>query len=104
MMLQGAGFEVIDIGVDVPPGKFVEEAGKDGVQIVAMSALLTTTMPSMQMTIDALRKAGLASKVKTLVGGAPVTERYAIEIGADGYASDAASAVDKAREFIDRWW
>lgn len=100
MMLQGAGFEVLDLGIDVPYVAFVEAAKKNDVQVVAMSALLTTTMPNMRMTIEAIHKAGLANKVRILVGGAPVTQRYADEIGADGFAPDAASAVDKARELV----
>ncbi len=96
MMLRGAGFSVVDIGIDVSPEKFVEEASKGGSQIVGISALLTTTMPSMKIAIEALKKAGC--KVKTMIGGAPITEEYAKEIGADGYAPDAASAVEKAKE------
>ena len=96
MMLKGAGFDVVDLGIDVPPEKFVEEASKGDSQIVGLSALLTTTMPSMKTTIEALKKAGC--KVKTMIGGAPVTEEYAKEIGADGYAPDAASAVETAKK------
>ena len=99
MMLEGSGFEIRDLGVDVSPEKFVEAAG-NGAQIIAMSALLTTTMPSMKSTIDALTEAGLKDKVKTMIGGAPVTQNYADEIGADGYSTDAASAVDKALELL----
>ncbi len=99
MMLEGSGFEIRDLGVDVSPEKFVEAAG-NGAQIIAMSALLTTTMPSMKSTIDALTEAGLKDKVKTMIGGAPVTQNYADEIGADGYSTDAASAVDKAIELL----
>ena len=98
MMLKGAGFAVVDMGIDVAPEKFVEEALKGEAQIVGISALLTTTMTSMKLTIDALNEAGC--KVKTMIGGAPVTEEYAKEIGANGYAPDAASAVDKAKELI----
>ena len=98
MMLQGAGFNVVDLGIDVAPEKFVEEALKGTVQVIGISALLTTTMPAMKDTIEALNKAGC--KVKTMIGGAPVTEEYATEIGANGYAPDAASAVDKAKELI----
>ncbi len=100
MMLGGAGFEVIDLGIDVPPEKFVQ-AAKDGAQIIAMSALLTTTMTAMKTTIEALEEAGVKDKVKTLIGGAPVTQNYADEIGADGYARDAASGADKAKELLD---
>ena len=100
MMLVGAGFEVIDLGVSVPPEKFVETAISKGAQLIGMSALLTTTMPSMKTTIEALAKAGLRDRVKVLVGGAPVTASFAESIGADGYAPDAVSAVDMARELI----
>jgi 5-methyltetrahydrofolate--homocysteine methyltransferase len=100
MMLQGAGFEVIDIGIDCPPEKFVEAAEEEGVQIVGMSALLTTTMKEMGVAVNALDDAGLAGKVKTLIGGAVVSQRFADEIGADAYAPDSISAVDKARQLI----
>ena len=100
MMLEGAGFQVIDLGVDVSPDKFVETVKERRSHVVAMSALLTTTMPSMKATIEALKEAGLQGEVKVLVGGAPLTQRYADEIRADGYAPDAASAVDKARELL----
>ncbi len=100
MMLEGAGFEVVDLGVDVAPEQFVSAVTEHGADIVAMSALLTTTMPSMKDTIDALADAGLREKTKVLIGGAPVTQSYADEIGADGYAPDAASAVDKAKELL----
>lgn len=99
MMLEGAGFEIHDLGVDVPPEKFVEEV-KGGASVVALSALLTTTMPSMVDVINATKEAGLRDQVKIMIGGAPVTQSYADEIGADGYAPDAASAVDKARELL----
>lgn len=100
MMLEGGGFQVIDLGIDVGPEKFIQAVTDQDVQIVAMSALLTTTMPSMKVTIDALKEAGIRDKVKVLIGGAPVTQAYADEIGADGYARDAASAVDKAKELL----
>ena len=100
MMLEGAGFQIVDMGIDVPPEKFVESVRESGVQIVCMSALLTTTMPSMKATVDALKEAGVTDKVRTMVGGAPVTEAYAEQIGADGYAPDAASATDRAKELI----
>ncbi len=96
MMLKGAGFNVIDIGVDVSPDKFVEEAKNSGVKIIGLSALLTTTMPAMDETVKALKQAGL--DIKTMIGGAPVTQAYAEKIGADGYAPDAASAVDLAKK------
>jgi 5-methyltetrahydrofolate--homocysteine methyltransferase len=99
MMLKGAGFKVIDLGVDVMPEKFVE-AAKDGAQIIGMSALLTTTMPAMKDTIDAIKDAGLYGKVKVMVGGAPVTQAFADEIGADAYTSDAASAAQRALELV----
>jgi len=97
MMLKGAGFEVVDLGIDVPPEKFVA-AAKDGARIVALSALLTTTMPQMKTVIDALKDAG--TQVPVMIGGAPVTQSYADEIGASGYAPDAASAVDVAKKII----
>jgi 5-methyltetrahydrofolate--homocysteine methyltransferase len=100
MMLQGAGFEIVDLGVDVPPDQFVQVVKEGEVQILALSALLTTTMPAMKVTLDALQAAGLRDSVKVLIGGAPVTQRYAEEIGADGYAPDANSAVRKARELL----
>ena len=99
MMLKGAGFEVLDVGVDVAPDVFVEKAKESGVQIVGLSALLTTTMPSMEKTIQAIKNAGLS--VKTMIGGAPVTQDYADKIGADGYAPDAASAVDLAKSLLN---
>ncbi|MFH1008914.1 MAG: corrinoid protein [Candidatus Latescibacterota bacterium] len=100
MMMEGAGFEVIDLGIDVDPAKFVEVIKERKPDVLALSALLTTTMPSMKTTIDALVAAGVRDQVKTMIGGAPVTQSYADEIGADGYAPDAASAVDKAKELI----
>ena len=99
MMLKGAGFEVADVGVDVSPDDFVTKAKESGTQIVGLSALLTTTMPAMEKTIAALKEAGLA--VKTMIGGAPVTQGYADKIGADGYAPDAASAVDLAKSLLN---
>jgi len=100
MMLEGAGFAVVDIGVDQAPESFVEAA--KGAQIVAMSALLTTTMPAMKATIDAFVKAGTRRTVKILVGGAPLTKAFAQEIGADGYAADASSAARLAKEVLSR--
>ena len=99
MMLEGAGFEVRDLGVDVAPEAFVEEI-KNGAQLVALSALLTTTMPSMADVINAAKEAGVADQGQVMIGGAPVTQNYADEIGAAGYAPDAASAVDTARELL----
>ena len=100
MMLEGAGFEIIDLGTDVSPEKFVEAVRAEGADLVGMSALLTTTMPSMKATIEALTEAGLRDRVKVIVGGAPVTASFAEEIGADAYAPDAASAVDTARSLV----
>ena len=100
MMFQGAGFEVIDLGVDVPSEKFVEAVSTENADLVGMSALLTTTMPSMKKVIDALTEAGLRDKVKVIIGGAPVTAQYAEEIGADSFAPDAGAAVDVARELL----
>ena len=99
MMLKGGGFEVHDLGTDVAADKFLEAARKTGKCVLAMSALLTTTMPQMAEVIRVLKAAGVKG-VKTLIGGAPVTQKFADEIGADGYAPDAASAVDKAKELI----
>ena len=99
MMLHGAGFEIIDLGTDVSPEKFVE-AVREGANLVGMSALLTTTMPGMKTTIEALTEAGLRDHVKVIIGGAPVTAGFAKDIGADAYAADAASAVDVARGLV----
>ena len=96
-MLEGGGFEVIDLGVNVTPEKFIEAVKSRNAHIVAMSALLTTTMPSMKTTIDAFTQAGLRDKVKILVGGAPLTQRFADEIGADGYSESAPGAVALAK-------
>ncbi|MFH1924157.1 MAG: corrinoid protein [Planctomycetota bacterium] len=97
-MLEGGGFEVVDLGVDVPPEKFVEEAqGKDGT-ILALSALLTTTMTKMKAVIEALEAAGIRDKAKVIIGGAPITQQYADEIGADGYSDNASAAVGLARK------
>jgi 5-methyltetrahydrofolate--homocysteine methyltransferase len=97
MMLEGAGFETIDLGTDVGPEAFVEAVQEHRPQLMGMSALLTTTMVQMKATIEALEEAGLRGSVKIMVGGAPVTDAFAKEIGADAYAADAASAVDVAR-------
>ncbi len=94
MMLEGGGYEVVDLEVDVAPDAFAEAIKEHAPNIVALSALLTTTMPSMKDTIDALTAAGVRDQVKVIIGGAPVTQAYADEISADGYAPDAASAVD----------
>ena len=101
MMLEGAGFEVHDLGVDVSPAKFVAAARTYQSDIVAMSALLTTTLPFMRDTIRSLEEAGLRESIKVLVGGAPVTQQFADSIGADGFAPDGATAVLKARELVD---
>ncbi len=100
MMLEGAGFEVIDCGIDCPPDKLIDAAQSNGAKLIGMSALLTTTMPSMKDIIAALHAKGLQGQIKTFIGGAPVTQKYADEIGADGYAPDAASAVDVAKALI----
>ena len=99
MMLEGAGFEVNDLGVDVTPETFVQ-AAKSGAQVIGMSALLTTTMPNMKNTIEALSSAGVRDKVKVVVGGAPVTEDYAKRIGADAFAPDASSATRVIRKLV----
>ncbi len=98
MMLQGGGFEVVDLGTDVSVEQFVSAAQEKNVKVIAMSALLTTTMPQMGSVLKAIDAAGLKGKVKSMIGGAPVTKSYADEIGADGYAPDAASAVDLAKQ------
>jgi len=99
-MLEGAGFKVVDLGVDVSPDQFVSAGSENSANIVAMSALLTTTMGAMRETVQALEKAGLREKVCVLVGGAPVTQSYAEEIKADAYAPDAATAVEKAKQLL----
>jgi 5-methyltetrahydrofolate--homocysteine methyltransferase len=99
MMMEGAGFDIDDLGVDVPAEKFVE-AVKNGANVIAMSALLTTTMTNMQGTIDALKEAGVRDQVKIMVGGAPVTDEYAKQVGADGYAPDASSAVTRTKALL----
>jgi 5-methyltetrahydrofolate--homocysteine methyltransferase len=99
-LLEGGGFEVIDLGVDVPPERFVAAVREKRPRILGLSALLTTTQPGMKATLEALRGAGLRDEVKLMIGGAPVTESYARAIGADGYADNAASAVDLARSLI----
>ena len=100
MMLEGAGFEIIDLGNDVPAEEFVDAAEKNGASVIGMSALLTTTMHVMKDTVELLKKKNLDGKVKTMVGGAPVTSSFAKEIGADGYGDDAATAVDIAKRFV----
>lgn len=97
-MLEGGGFEVVDLGVDVPAEKFVEEAKKQDGTIVCLSALLTTTMPQMRGVIDSMKKAGIRDSVKVMIGGAPVTQDFATEIGADGYSDNASAAVQLAKQ------
>lgn len=99
-MFEGGGFEVIDLGVNVPPEKFVETVRSRDAHIVAMSALLTTTMPGMRATVEAFNQAGLRDRVKILIGGAPITQKYADEIGADGYSENAPAAVHLARQVL----
>ena len=101
-LLQGGGFDVIDLGADVPPERFVAAVADDGAQIVGLSALLTTTMLQMKTTMAALERAGVRGSVKVIVGGAPVTQGFADEIGADGYADNAAAAVVLARRLMGR--
>lgn len=100
MMLEGNGFEVVDLGTDASPDKFVQAVAEHQPQLIGMSALLTTTMPSMNATIKALEEAGLRDRVKVMIGGAPVTEAYAKQIGADGYSPDASSAVRLAKSLL----
>jgi len=100
MMLEGAGFEVIDLGTDVPPARFAEVVREQGARLVGLSALLTTTMQNMKSTIEALEDLGVRDQVKVMVGGAPVTEAFAREIGADGFAPDASRAVALARGLL----
>lgn len=100
MMLEGAGFTIVDLGVDVSPEKFVQKAQQEEPHIVGMSALLSTTMPAMRRTIEALEEAGIRDNFKVMIGGAPVTSKYAQEIKADSYAADAGSAVSRAKELL----
>ncbi len=100
MMLEGAGFNVVDIGIDAKPEKFIDAAKSNEGGVIAMSALLTTTMPQMKTVVDAINASDIKGKVKTIIGGAPVTQKYADEITADGFAPDAASAVDKVKELL----
>lgn len=101
VMLEGGGYEVIDLGVNVPPEQFVAAVTQKNPQILALSALLTTTMRSMKDTVEALRQAGIRQRVKVLVGGAPITERFATEIGADGYSETAANVAELARKVLN---
>ena len=100
-MLEGGGYEVIDLGVNVSPEQFISAVRDKGANIVAMSALLTTTMPAMKTTVDALKQAGVREQVKILVGGAPITQKYADEIGADGYSESAAGVVGIAKRALN---
>ena len=100
MMFEGAGFQVVDLGIDLTPAAFVEAIKKHKASLFGMSALLTTTMPKMSETINAINEAGIRDQVKIMIGGAPVTAEFAKEIGADAYASNAASAVDKGKELL----
>ena len=100
MMLEGAGYEVIDLGVDVPPEKFIQANKEKGVRLIGMSSLLTTTMLAMRDALQAFEQAGIRENIKVMVGGAPVTQKWCDEIGADGYAPDAASAVELADSLI----
>jgi corrinoid protein of di/trimethylamine methyltransferase len=100
MMFRGAGYDVLDIGIDQPVENFIEAVRKTQAQVMGMSALLTTTMTEMSLVIEALKEAGLREKVKVLVGGAPVNADFASSIGADGYAPDAGSALDKVKDLV----
>jgi len=99
-MLEGGGFEVTDLGVDVPPEKFIAAVKDKQAQIVGLSALLTTTLPAMKTTVEAFRTAGMRERVKIMIGGAPVTKGYADSIGADGYGENAVASVDLARRLV----
>ncbi len=100
MMMEGAGFEVVDLGIDVPADKFVQAIKDEKPQVIGMSALLTTTMVQIRENLKVFQEAGVRDQVKVLIGGAPVTQKFADEIGADGYAPDAASAADSAKELM----
>jgi methylmalonyl-CoA mutase cobalamin-binding domain/chain len=102
IMLEGAGFTVIDLGVNVAPEKFVEAIGEHAPDVVGFSAFLTTTMPMFKANLNAIQKAGLRDRVAVMVGGAPVTQEYADAVGADGYAADASTAVKRAKELVER--
>jgi len=99
-MLRGAGFQIEDCGIDVPPQKFIDTVKNTDAQILAMSSLLTTSMPAMKLTIEELRANNLRDKVRIMIGGAPITKGFADEIGADGYGKDATEAVDLAKDFL----
>jgi 5-methyltetrahydrofolate--homocysteine methyltransferase len=100
MMMEGAGIKVINLGTNVSADKFIDAIKNEGAQIIAMSALLTTTMQEMKITLDEIKKAGLRKNVKVMIGGAPITQEYADQIGADGYTADAGSAAEMARQFL----
>ena len=100
MMLEGAGFKVVNLGRDVAPEKFCQAVEEHGANVVGISALMTTTMPAMKRTLDALSRAGLRARVKVMIGGAPVSQAFADEIGADGYARDSTLAVVRAKELV----
>jgi 5-methyltetrahydrofolate--homocysteine methyltransferase len=102
MLLEGGGYEVVDVGIDVPPEKFIQAAKESGAKVIGMSALLTTTMLQMKETITKIKAAGLGNNVKTIIGGAPVSQDFADQIGADAYAPDAASAVGKVKELLGK--
>ena len=102
MMLEGAGFKVVDLGIDVDPQKFVDGARENNAAVIGVSALLTTTMTNMKAVVEAVKASDLADKVKVMIGGAPVTQAFCDEIGADGYAPDAASAADLAKALIGK--
>ncbi len=101
MLLQGAGFEIIDLGADVHVDRFVESIKDENADLVGMSALLTTTMINMKTVIEGLKEAGIRESIKVIIGGAPVTQAYADQIGADGYAADAATGVDVAKKLLE---
>jgi len=101
IMLKGAGFDVIDLGKDVAPERFVETALKEDAKLIGMSALLTTTMPMMKVVIDLLKQKNLKGKIKTVIGGAPITEEYAKEIGADAYAFDASKSIECVKYLLN---
>ena len=101
-MLEGAGFEIFDLGIDVPPEKFIEAVQSQNAHILALSALITITMPEMKQTIEAVSRAGIRDQVKIIIGGSPVTQDYANEIGADGYGENASSAVSVARQLLGK--
>jgi 5-methyltetrahydrofolate--homocysteine methyltransferase len=101
IMLRGAGFRVVDLGHDVPPEKFVDTAIAENARVIGMSALLTTTMPVMKQVVDLIRERGLAGRLRVIVGGAPVTEAFARQIGADAFGYDALGAVERVRDLVD---